>query len=109
MSSLADTYADLDAHIEGLYHGKLVPEDDVRRLCEKAKEILQGESNVVPVRAPITVVRAHTPAACLSLHVALHGDTSCVDSRDGVAGRVGASSGVRQHRGSRAAPLRACA
>jgi hypothetical protein len=55
--ALADTYADLDGHIEGLYRGQLVAESDVRRLCEKVKEILQAESNVVPVRAPVTVVR----------------------------------------------------
>ena len=43
--------------------GKLVHEDAVRRLCEKAKEILTAEPNVVPVRAPITVVRARALAS----------------------------------------------
>jgi serine/threonine-protein phosphatase 2A catalytic subunit len=30
-------------------------EHDVKQLCEKAKEILQSESNVTPVKAPVTV------------------------------------------------------
>ena len=54
---LADTYADLDGHLEGLYRGQLVAEEEVQRLCEQVKEVLQAESNVVPVRAPVTVVR----------------------------------------------------
>ena len=51
--------------------GQLVAEEDVRRLCEKVKEVLQAESNVVPFRAPVTVVRplarrreAHRAGAC---------------------------------------------
>jgi hypothetical protein len=56
--ALADGYAELDAHIAGLYSGKIIAEEDVRRMCEKAKEILKAESNVVSVRAPITIVRA---------------------------------------------------
>ena len=47
----------LEDHINGLYGGRLVPEEEVRRICEKAKEILSKESNVVAVRAPITIVR----------------------------------------------------
>ena len=65
--ALADTLA-LDGHIAGLFEGKLLAEEEVRKMCEKVKEILKGESNVVPVRAPITIVRAqpagsgqHTP------------------------------------------------
>jgi hypothetical protein len=61
MVGLADSFAELDGHIEGLYSGKLVAEEDVRRLCEKVKEVLQAESNVVPVRAPITIVRPPAP------------------------------------------------
>jgi serine/threonine-protein phosphatase 2A catalytic subunit len=30
-------------------------EQDIKQLCEKAKEILQNESNVTPVKAPVTV------------------------------------------------------
>lgn len=47
----------LEAHINGLYGGKLVPEDEVRKICDKAKEILTKEQNVVSLRAPITIVR----------------------------------------------------
>jgi hypothetical protein len=61
MVGLSDSFAELDGHIEGLYSGKLVAEDDIRRLCEKVKEVLQAESNVVPVRAPITIVRPRAP------------------------------------------------
>lgn len=48
----------LEAHINGLYVGKLVPEDEVRKICDKAKEILTKEQNVVSLRAPITIVRS---------------------------------------------------
>jgi serine/threonine-protein phosphatase 2A catalytic subunit len=30
-------------------------EDEVRRLCDKAKEVLVEESNVQPVRSPVTI------------------------------------------------------
>jgi hypothetical protein len=64
-------YAELDAHLAGLHLGKLIPENDVRLMCEKAKEILAAESNVVPVRAPVTIVRAsrarpRRPLRCLA-------------------------------------------
>lgn len=61
--ALADGFAEVDAHLEGLYVGRLIAEADVRRMCEKVKEILTAESNVVAVRAPITIVRARTPCA----------------------------------------------
>ena len=34
---------------------KALPEAEVKFICEKAKEILQEESNVSPVRLPVTV------------------------------------------------------
>jgi len=34
---------------------KPIPEHEVKALCEKAKEILAKESNVQPVRCPVTV------------------------------------------------------
>ncbi|EKX73563.1 serine/threonine protein phosphatase pp2a, putative [Theileria equi strain WA] len=46
----------LEFMINSLFNGEFVPESSIRRLCEKAKEILIGESNVLPVRAPVTVV-----------------------------------------------------
>ena len=33
----------------------------MREICEKTKEELSKEENVVPVRAPVTVVRAREP------------------------------------------------
>lgn len=34
---------------------KLLTENEVKNLCEKAKEILMKESNVQPVRSPVTI------------------------------------------------------
>jgi len=45
----------LDKQIEHLLECKPLPEAEVKALCEKAKEILTTESNVQPVRAPVTV------------------------------------------------------
>jgi len=45
----------LDAHISKLMQCKPIKESEVKYLCEKAKEIFQKESNVQPVRAPVTV------------------------------------------------------
>eukprot|EP00331_Platyophrya_macrostoma_P032118 CAMPEP_0176443552 /NCGR_PEP_ID=MMETSP0127-20121128/22505_1 /TAXON_ID=938130 /ORGANISM="Platyophrya macrostoma, Strain WH" /LENGTH=314 /DNA_ID=CAMNT_0017828831 /DNA_START=43 /DNA_END=987 /DNA_ORIENTATION=- len=45
----------LDKQIEQLYKCEQLPESDVRAICEKAKEILSQESNVQPVRAPVTI------------------------------------------------------
>ncbi|KAK4494859.1 hypothetical protein PRZ48_014215 [Zasmidium cellare] len=45
----------LDGWIESLMTCKQLAEDDVRRLCEKAREVLQDESNVQPVKCPVTV------------------------------------------------------
>lgn len=45
----------LDRYIADLMNCKPLPEADVRFLCDKAKEILLEESNVQPVRAPVTV------------------------------------------------------
>eukprot|EP00347_Sterkiella_histriomuscorum_P005119 403357821 len=45
----------LDRQIEQLMDYKPIPEHEVKLLCDKAKEILQKESNVQPVRCPVTV------------------------------------------------------
>uniref|UniRef100_A0A7S3LEI7 Serine/threonine-protein phosphatase n=1 Tax=Amphora coffeiformis TaxID=265554 RepID=A0A7S3LEI7_9STRA len=47
--------AALDGHIERLRKGETLTENEVRALCEKAKEILTKESNVQAVSAPVTV------------------------------------------------------
>jgi len=46
-----------ERQIEQLLRGEIIPEDEVRVICEKTKEVLSKEENVVPVRAPVTVVR----------------------------------------------------
>lgn len=47
---------DLDACIEQLLHKQLLHETLLREICEKTKEVLMLESNVVHVAAPVTVV-----------------------------------------------------
>merc|ERR1711939_280142 len=49
------TTSTLDGWIEGLMSCKQLSEQDVQRLCDKAREILQEESNVQPVKCPVTV------------------------------------------------------
>lgn len=49
------THLELDEQIEKLMKCQPLPEEAVKSLCEKAKEILVQESNVQPVRCPVTV------------------------------------------------------
>ncbi|KAF4597231.1 hypothetical protein EYR40_007683 [Pleurotus pulmonarius] len=46
---------EIDAWIEQLSQCKQLTENDVKRLCDKTREILMEESNVQPVRCPVTV------------------------------------------------------
>lgn len=45
----------IDQCIADLLEAKCLHEKDLRHLCEKAKEIFLEESNVQPVRSPVTV------------------------------------------------------
>lgn len=54
-TSFQNPHKDLDAAIEQLMQCKPLPENDIKALCEKAKEILAEEPNVQPVRCPVTV------------------------------------------------------
>lgn len=47
---------DLDACIGQLMRKQLLAEALVREICEKTKEVLMRESNVVHVSSPVTVV-----------------------------------------------------
>lgn len=47
---------DLDACIERLKNKQLLGEALLREICEKTKEVLMRESNVVHVSSPVTVV-----------------------------------------------------
>lgn len=47
--------ADLDRQIEQLKKCEYIKESEVKALCDRAKEILMKEDNVVKVEAPITV------------------------------------------------------
>lgn len=48
-------HADLEEQIARLLKCQQLTEAEVKALCEKAKEILAEESNVQPVRCPVTV------------------------------------------------------
>jgi len=52
---MAGQYADVDRWLAILSECKVLSEKDTEALCEKAKEILVEESNVQPVRCPVTV------------------------------------------------------
>jgi len=47
--------SNLDRQILQLMECKPLPESEVKALCEKAKEVLSEESNVQPVKAPVTI------------------------------------------------------
>lgn len=49
------SFKDLDQWIEQLMDCKQLAENQVKILCEKAKEILTKESNVQEVKCPVTV------------------------------------------------------
>ncbi|CAL1537978.1 unnamed protein product [Lymnaea stagnalis] len=46
---------DLDEWLDQLYQCKQLPEDQVKTLCDKAKEVISPESNVQMVQCPVTV------------------------------------------------------
>ena len=46
---------DIDNWLETVKGGKVLPERELRILCEKVKELLIEESNVQPVQAPVTI------------------------------------------------------
>mmetsp|Transcript_21621 Transcript_21621/g.38178 ORF Transcript_21621/g.38178 Transcript_21621/m.38178 type:complete len:309 (+) Transcript_21621:265-1191(+) len=48
-------YAGLDRWIEKLLKCEALPENDVKLLTDKAREVLVDESNVQPVSAPVTI------------------------------------------------------
>ncbi len=50
-----DDISILDKQIDVLSEFKPIAEHEVKLLCDKAKEILINESNVQPVRCPVTV------------------------------------------------------
>lgn len=56
--------ADLDRWIETLMQCKPLTESEIKALCDMTKEVLVDESNVQPVRSPVTV--------CGDIHGQLH-------------------------------------
>ncbi len=56
--------ADLDRWIETLMNCQSLKEEEIKTLCDMAREILIDESNVQPVRSPVTV--------CGDIHGQLH-------------------------------------
>jgi len=57
MTSILNTseIGTLDRQIAQLNEYKPIPENEVKNLCDKAKEILQNEVNVQPVKCPVTI------------------------------------------------------
>jgi serine/threonine-protein phosphatase 2A catalytic subunit len=53
------TIPTLDGWIESLMTCKQLAESDVQRLCDKAREVLQEESNVQPVVCAILLDRRY--------------------------------------------------
>ena len=45
----------IDEIIEKLKKGELVEEMSVKKLCDKAKEILSNDGNVINIESPVTV------------------------------------------------------
>lgn len=50
-----DFRAEVDSYIEKLEKCEYIMEKDVKKLCDKAKEILKTEENVIYLNSPITV------------------------------------------------------
>jgi hypothetical protein len=50
-----DFCSEIDQYIETLKKCEYINEKQVKKLCEKAKEILTQEENVIYLNAPITV------------------------------------------------------
>ena len=46
---------ELDRQIEQLKQCKILTENEVRELCNKARDIFMEESNVQEIRTPVTV------------------------------------------------------
>ena len=64
LEETAGVVLDLDGWIEKLYLCKPLSEGEVKSLCSQAKDVLIEESNVQPVRAPVTI--------CGDVHGQLH-------------------------------------
>lgn len=50
-----DFRIEIDSYIEKLDKCEYIMERDVKKLCDKAKEILTAEENVIYLSTPITV------------------------------------------------------
>lgn len=50
-----DFTSEIDEYIEKLKKCDYISEKEVKKLCEKAKEILVNEENVIYLSSPITV------------------------------------------------------
>ncbi|KAJ3407123.1 Serine/threonine-protein phosphatase PP2A catalytic subunit [Chytriomyces hyalinus] len=52
---IVENVSEVDGWVSNLMECKQLSEADVKRLCEKAREVLMEESNVQPVKCPVTV------------------------------------------------------
>lgn len=48
-------YSEIDNWLDTIQNGTILPERELRMLCEKIKEILIEESNVKQISTPITI------------------------------------------------------
>jgi hypothetical protein len=48
-------HSDIDGYIEQLKRCEYITEENVKKLCDKAAEILSQDENVLYLNAPITV------------------------------------------------------
>jgi len=56
MDNTAANFArDLNTYIDDLFQCKILPENAVKILCEKATEIVEKEPNIVQVQTPVTI------------------------------------------------------
>jgi hypothetical protein len=75
-----DKYKDLDAQIETLLQCKPLAEAEVKALCAKAQEIFVDESNVQPVKCPVTVSLTYLALGIVAVSV-LPTITVCIEAR----------------------------
>ena len=48
-------YTDIDSYIEKLKRCEYISEENVKKLCDKAAELLSQDENVIYLNAPITL------------------------------------------------------
>lgn len=63
------TTSDLDRQIEKLRKCELITEEEVKKICAKAREILVEESNTQRVDSPVTVCGVRDQLECTDVEI----------------------------------------